>query len=168
MRLRELQLKDAPFMLEWMHDSNVTEKLKTRFETKTLDDCRSFIRDSADSTKNLHLAIVNDEDEYMGTVSLKNLEAEQAEFAITVRSCAMGKKYSQYGMKEIIRKGFEELKLQRIYWCVSPLNERAIRFYDKNGYHRIGVRELSVPAGQYTDQETAWYIWYLETAPVVS
>ncbi len=168
MRLRELQLKDAPFMLEWMHDSNVTEKLKTRFGTKTLDDCRSFIRDSADSTKNLHLAIVNDEDEYMGTVSLKNLEAEQAEFAITVRSCAMGKKYSQYGMKEIIRKGFEELKLQRIYWCVSPLNERAIRFYDKNGYHRIGVRELSVPAGQYTDQETAWYIWYLEIAPVVS
>ena len=155
-------------MLEWMHDSNVTEKLKTRFGTKTLDDCRSFIRDSADGTKNLHLAIVNDEDEYMGTVSLKNLEADQAEFAITVRSCAMGKKYSQYGMKEIIRKGFEELKLQRIYWCVSPLNESAIRFYDKNGYHRIDVRELSVPAGQYTEQETAWYIWYAEESPVLS
>lgn len=155
-------------MLEWMHDSNVTEKLKTRFGTKTLDDCRSFIRDSADGTKNLHLAIVNDEDEYMGTVSLKNLEADQAEFAITVRSCAMGKKYSRYGMKEIIRKGFEELKLQRIYWCVSPLNERAIRFYDKNGYHRIDVRELSVPAGQYTEQETAWYIWYAEESPVLS
>jgi RimJ/RimL family protein N-acetyltransferase len=168
MKLRKLQLKDAPFMLEWMHDSNVTEKLKTRFGTKTLDDCRAFIRDSADSTKNLHLAIVNDEDEYMGTVSLKNLEADQAEFAITVRSCAMGKKYSQYGMKEIIRKAFEELKLRRVYWCVSPLNERAIRFYDKNGYHRIDVRELSVPAGQYTEQEMAWYIWYLETAPVVS
>ena len=168
MKLRELQLKDAPFMLEWMHDSNVTEKLKTRFGTKTLDDCRSFIRDSADGTKNLHLAIVNDEDEYMGTVSLKNLEADQAEFAITVRSCAMGKKYSQYGMKEIIRKGFEELKLQRIYWCVSPLNERAIRFYDKNGYHRINVGELSVPAGQYTEQEMAWYIWYAEESSVVS
>ena len=168
MKLRELQLKDAPFMLEWMHDSNVTEKLKTRFGTKTLDDCRSFIRDSADGTKNLHLAIVNDEDEYMGTVSLKNLEADQAEFAITVRSCAMGKKYSQYGMKEIIRKGFEELKLQRIYWCVSPLNERAIRFYDKNGYHRINVGELSVPAGQYTEQEMAWYIWYAEESPVLS
>ncbi|MBP5170117.1 MAG: GNAT family N-acetyltransferase [Oscillospiraceae bacterium] len=166
MKLRKLQLKDAPFMLEWMHDSNVTEKLKTKFGTKTLDDCRAFIRESADCIKNLHLAIVDDEDEYMGTVSLKNLEADQAEFAITVRSCAMGRNYSRFGMREIIRKGFEELKLKRIYWCVSPLNERAIRFYDKNGYHRININELSIPAGQYSEQEMAWYIWYLEKPSV--
>lgn len=41
-----------------------------------------------DTRKNLHLAIVDENDEYMGTVSLKNIEEDKAEFAITVRKNA--------------------------------------------------------------------------------
>ena len=37
MKLRFLQEKDAPLMLEWMHDKNVTEKLRANFAAKTLD-----------------------------------------------------------------------------------------------------------------------------------
>lgn len=36
MRLRDLELKDAPFMLEWMHDENVVEKLRGKFKEKTI------------------------------------------------------------------------------------------------------------------------------------
>lgn len=34
MRLRNLELKDAPFMLEWMHDESVVENLRGRFSEK--------------------------------------------------------------------------------------------------------------------------------------
>ena len=43
MTLRKLEQKDAEFMLEWMHDSSVVGNLKNNFETKTIEDCRSFI-----------------------------------------------------------------------------------------------------------------------------
>lgn len=140
MRLRQLEMKDAPFMLQWMHDSGVVENLRGNFATKNLDDCERFIRESVSDT-NVHLAIVSDEDEYMGTVSLKNIENKAAEFAITVRSEAMGRGYSWFGMKTIIEKAFVELGLDRVYWCVSRNNQRAVRFYDKHNFHEV----LDVP-----------------------
>lgn len=137
MRLRNLELKDAPFMLEWMHDENVVEKLRGKFKEKTLADAESFINASINMEEDIHLAIVSDEDEYMGTVSLKNIERDSnsAEFAITVRRSAMGRGYSWYGMEEIIQRGFEIYGLDSIYWCVSRENERAVRFYDKHNFH---------------------------------
>ena len=136
MYLRKLQLKDAPLMLAWMHDENVVGNLRGNFASKTIDDCICFIENSL-SDSNIHLAIASDEDEYMGTVSLKHIEDGSAEFAITVRSEAMGRGYSWFGIEAIIKKAFEELGLESVYWCVLRDNERAVRFYEKHGFHEI-------------------------------
>lgn len=137
MYLRNLEIKDAPLMLEWMHDKNVTENLYTDFSTKTIDDAIEFIKNSCIDTENIHLAIASDIDEYMGTVSLKHIDRElmTAEFAITVRKSAMHKGYSWFGMKTIIEKAFNEFGLESVYWCVSKSNLRAVRFYDKHNFH---------------------------------
>ena len=139
MKLRKLDLKDAPLMLEWMHDIDVTRNLRTDFAVKTIKDCENFIKASEDISKNIHFAIVTDEDEYMGTVSLKNVErnTNSAEFGITVRKCAMGHGYSWFGMIDIIQKAFDEFGLECVYWCVSRDNARAVRFYDKHNFHKI-------------------------------
>ena len=147
MYLRKLELKDAPLMLSWMHDEMVTKYLQTDFGSKTLSKCHFFIERSLKDTANMHLAIVSDEDEYMGTVSLKHIIDGSAEFAITVRSCAMGKGYSKYAMETIFDKGFDELNLKSIFWCVSPKNKRAIRFYDKNGYKHISPDSIKIGGG---------------------
>lgn len=156
MRIRNLELKDAPLMLEWMHDESVVKDMQADFCSKTLYDCNKFIMSSRDTCKNLHLAITDDNDEYMGTVSLKNIEEDKAEFAITVRKCAMGKGYSQFGMNEIIKIGLEDMKLSSIYWYVNKNNKRAIKFYDKNGYQRISPEII----GEGTNKS---YIWYQKT-----
>ena len=137
MKLRKLELKDAPLMLELMLDETVVKDMKADCSSKTLEDCNHFILSSKDTRKNLHLAIVDENDEYMGTVSLKNIEEDKAEFAITVRKYAMGKGYSRFGMREIIKIGLEDMNLSSIYWYVDKNNQRAINFYDKNGYQRI-------------------------------
>ena len=162
MKLRALEQQDAPLMLEWMHDESVVSHLGTNFMEKTIDDCRRFI-DWANSTDtDLHLAVEDDNGEYMGTVSLKHIQGGTAEFAITVRGCAMGKGYSRFGMAAILDKGITELGLHSIYWCVSRHNARAVRFYDKNGY----IRTNSVPdaiLGAYTSEQLADFIWYVYT-----
>lgn len=164
MNLRKLELKDAPLMLEWMHDPDVVQDMQADFAHKTLIDCENFIRASQTDNKNLHLAVVDDDNTYMGTVSLKNIENGAAEFAITIRESAMGKGFSKYAMSEIIRIGLEELKLKSVYWCVSPENKRAVKFYDKNGYTRIDFSKLNISGGVwYSPQQLQHYIWYQKT-----
>ena len=160
MKLRRLELKDAPLMLEWMHDKSVVENLRTDFGSKTLEDCQKFISSSQNDNMNINLAIVDDEDTYMGTVSLKNIKDGAAEFGITIRSIAMGKGYSKIAMEEMLRIGVEELGIESIYWCVSPENKRAVRFYDKNGYERVNAEQLIITGG-YSQEQIAFYIWYL-------
>lgn len=157
MKLRKLKRTDAPLMLEWMHDDSVVHDMRTDFSTKTLEDCINFIELADDDSEYLHLAVVDDNDEYMGTVSLKHIKDSNAEFGITVRKCAMGKGYSKYGMNQIINIGFRKLKLTCVYWCVDPHNERAIRFYDKNEYERC---DCPNHVKWYTDEEKKRFIWY--------
>ena len=137
MDLRKLELSDAPLMLEWMHDRNVVENLSANFSQKTIEDCNSFIKSSWEDTENLHLAIVNDENEYMGTVSLKHINNNSAEFGIAVRKLAMSRGYAWFAMESIIEKAFEELDLESVYWCVSSFNKRAVRFYKKHNFHEV-------------------------------
>ena len=157
MRLRPLKPGDAACMLEWMHDPSVVRYMQTDFSRKTLEDCLRFIEAAQNAERDIHLAITADDDDaYLGTVSLKHIEKHQAEFAITIRACAMGSGISAQAMRSILEYGLKELNLSRIYWCVSPENARAVRFYDKNGYRRIPAPD--VPA--YTAEQRTLYIWY--------
>jgi len=157
MKLRRLEEKDAPLMLEWMHDEAVVRDMRTDFARKTLEDCISFIRASADTAKHLHLAIADDNDEYMGTVSLKNIADGAAEFGITVRRCAMGRGFSFFGMRRVLAMGFEELGLERIYWCVSRNNTRACRFYDKHGFPEETESSPEILARYRETKDLKWY-----------
>lgn len=140
-------------MLEWMQDDEVVQFLKADFASKTISDCENFVSRASNKSNNFHLAIVDDQDAYMGTVSLKNIENGKAEFAITMRKAAMGTGYAVEAMKEMIRRGFDEIGLNSIYWCVAPENQRAIRFYDKNGYNQCDFGELDIPGGGIARQK---------------
>ena len=161
MHLRRLELRDAPLMLEWMHDPSVVEHLHANFLSKTAEDCERFIANSHADETNLHLAIADESDVYQGTVSLKDIHDGTAEFAITIRAAAMGKGVSAAAMKEIIRIGFEETGLNSVFWCVSPENKRAVRFYEKNGYVRVPPGRLSIRG--YGDDMIRSLFWYLVT-----
>lgn len=162
MKLRKLMAKDAELMLEWMHDKDVVLWMQSDFASKTLSDCERFIANNQECGADLNLAIVDESDEYMGTVSLKHIdkEAKNAEFAITVRKGAMGKGFSQYGMKEILQIGFYELGLESIFWCVSIENKRAIRFYDKSDAERIDDIPEKI-MNSYSSEQLEKMIWYV-------
>ncbi len=158
MKLRRLNSNDAQRMYDWMHDTSVVEKMQTDFRSKTMEDCNAFIANSY-TQQNRHMAIVDDNDIYMGTVSLKHITDQTAEFAITICKDAMGKGYSSWAMKEIIRIAFEQYNINTIYWCVAPDNIRALKFYDKNGYKRVTMGKIEYVDG-YTQEQRRQYIWY--------
>lgn len=157
MNLRRLKDKDAPLMLEWMHDETVTNGLQADFASKTIGDVRAFIENSNQDTSNLHVAIVSDEDEYMGTVSLKHIGDGNAEFAIAIRTIAMGRGYAWFGLEEILKIAFEELDLESVYWCVSRNNTRAVKFYDKHNFHETIDIPVSIAKRYKGVENLKWY-----------
>ena len=69
----------------------------------------------------------------------------------------MGKGYSIKALQEIFAIGANDYNVRLFYWCVSPFNDRANRFYTKNGFKRFN------PNGKiegYTDKEIKTYYWY--------
>ena len=118
MVLRELEEKDAKYMLEWMHDPNVYSFLGKDFSSMTIDNCLGFIKSSRKNPGNgRNFAIVDEKDEYMGTISLKNIELEEkrGEYAISCRTKAMGKGFAKAASEELFSYAKDELGLDLIY-----------------------------------------------------
>ncbi len=152
--LRKLELTDAEPMLEWMTDPDIYKNMQYDPEAQNLEKCRTFIRNSWEDRENLHCAITNRQQEYLGTVSLKNIDRKNknAEFAIALCPKAMGKGVSASALREIMKKAFEEQNLNKVYLYVRSDNQRAVAFYKKNHltYEGCFAEHLCV-AGEYKD-----------------
>lgn len=155
--LRRLENIDAEKMLEWMHDSSVNSNFRFDFSKMTLNDVLEFIKNSFDDV-NQHFAIVNEQNECMGTISLKNINKidNNAEYAIVTRSSAHGKGFALKATKEIIEYAFNDLKLHKVYLNVLEENGRANNFYKKCGFHFEGMSKDSV----YINGEYHNLNWY--------
>lgn len=130
-------------MLTWMHDGEVVNYLMKDFAAMTLDDCISFIEDAKRNRESIHLAIIDDNNAYHGTVSLKRIIKGTAEFGIVIDRNAQGTGLAAYAMREMLRIGFEVEQLKCIYWCLHVQNQRAKAFYLKNKYRIVCVEDLT-------------------------
>ncbi|MEX1307711.1 MAG: GNAT family protein, partial [Eubacteriales bacterium] len=140
MILRELKLTDAPSMLEWMHDETISQQF--RFDTmgQTQETVEAFIKKSMNDAENKHFAIVDESDEYMGTISLKHIDNNDktAEYAIVLRKKAQGQGLARQATRALLEKAFIEYGLNKVYLNVLSQNKRAIRFYESFGFKPEG------------------------------
>lgn len=134
--LRPLQEKDAPRMVEMMQDAQTIRYLQIGGPDYTLETALGFIGRTKDESRHLHRAVVDENDVYQGTISLKNIDRdkEEAEYAISMHPEAQGKGAAAAGTKAIVALAFNELQLRRVYLNVLQENERANRFYQKCGF----------------------------------
>lgn len=137
MRLRPLQEKDIAGQLEWMHDAFVYVQFKQAFETFTYSDVLNFIK-TGNNEQNHHFAVVDDQDEYLGTVSLKNIDhvSSSAEFAIVIRRSAWGRGVGGFAVKAILKHA-KELGLKTVYLKVLNQNEIATHLYEKFNFIHV-------------------------------
>ena len=157
MQLRELQKKDAKYMLEWMHDENVNSYLGKDFRHMTLEQCEEFILHSTlEQDINKHYAIADASDEYIGTISLKNIDREvgHAEYAISCRTKAMGKGYAKEATEELFRIAKEKMGLSLIYLNVYDFNVRAQKLYLKVGFEQISKPDF---IHEECDERLLWF-----------
>lgn len=161
MIIRTLKQKDLPFMMEWMQDDDIVKNFQTDFKSFTKEKVEAFIESASKQSlldNNLSYAIVDEDDCYLGTISLKNIDREHrnAEYAIVSRKAAHGKGYAKRASEEILKVAFCELGLEKVYLYVSVNNVGANKFYRKFGFVEEGVfRKHTKIDGELTD--IRWY-----------
>lgn len=161
MYLRELKEKDIDGMLEWMHDPEIQKYFHVTMTERTREDVQQFIKSAVANPiegKDIHYAIADDDDEYLGTISLKHVDliSLNAEYAISLRKCAQGKGIAAWATKEILKIAFEEFLLHRIYLNVLSDNQKAIRLYEKCGFVFEGTfRNHLLLGGEF--KSLKWY-----------
>jgi diamine N-acetyltransferase len=156
-KLRKLEPKDAVFMLEWMHDNDITCNFQQDFAHFTIDEALKFIEDSYSDT-NQNFAVVDKSDEYLGTISLKHISYtnEKAEYAIVMRKKVHGTGAAQDATNELIKYAFDILNLHKVYLSVIEENIRAQKMYEKCGFKYEGLDIDSVKInGKYKNHK--WY-----------
>lgn len=139
--LREIREEDAEDMLDWMHDPESQKGFQKNILGVTLEEAREFcrnakLRENLEQGQSIHLAVAGAGDEYLGTISLKEINPEyhSAELAIALRKKARGKGIATKAVELLLKKAFEEMNLHRIYLTVLADNIPAIRLYERCGF----------------------------------
>lgn len=156
--LRQLDIKDAPAMQSCLNDKENTQYMLVGEKTFSLQDCEDFVKNSSSDQNNVHLAIVDENNEWVGTISLKHIDREvgQAEYAIITAKEVHGKGYAYKATMELLDYAFSSLKLQRVYLNVTSDNLRAINFYKRCGFvHEGTFRKAILIKGVLKDLE--WF-----------
>lgn len=161
MKLRRLRKEDAEGMLEWMHDAEINCKFRFDAASYTLEQAKDFIiqaEEAYNQGKTYHWAITEDGEAYLGTISLKGIDLENrnAEYAICLRKCAMGKGIAYEATGFVLEYAFSSLGLHRIYLNVLSDNKRAIHLYERCGFQFEGEWKEHL----YLDERYHSLRWY--------
>ncbi len=144
-----------------MHDPVIQKSFRFNTENKKKEDVLNFIRKAEVEPidgKSIHFAIVDENDDYLGTISLKNVDltSQNAEFAISLRQKAQGKGIGTKATKELLNLAFNKFGLERVYLNVLSENEKAIHLYEKCGFIYEGeFRKHLFLRGEY--RPLKWY-----------
>lgn len=156
--LRNLELKDAKAMYETICDTNVNAYMNIDGSKSSIENCENYIINANANSNFKHFAIVDEKDNWVGTISLKNIDfdVKQAEYAIITSSKVHGKGYALTATKELLDYAFNKLGLNRVYLDVVKENVRANKFYLKCGFKLEGTfRQAILIKGKVYDLN--WY-----------
>jgi len=156
--LRELSRHDLPILNRWRNDPDLIRMLGSNFLFIAPEiDERWFDQYCGQRDRAVRLAIVTpDGDEFIGCVNLTNIHPinRSAEFSIMIGTEQhRGKGIGELATKQMLRHGFDDLNLARIYLYAVSYNTRAIELYRRIGFQMEGtLRAALFKNGRFEDE----------------
>ncbi|MDO4732592.1 MAG: GNAT family N-acetyltransferase [Bacillota bacterium] len=157
---RELEFRDAPALLAWAQDPRGGRFFRGESSSLCLKDMEGFILGTMLCAGDLHRAIVNEADQLVGLLSLKNIDEEKrrAEFSIGLLPAAQGKGLAGAAVAELLPVAFDELGLESIYMYTDAGNLPTRAFNERCGFRLLeSPPEGILPDLPEAGGELCWY-----------
>lgn len=157
LQLRQLELSDAPIVQRLAGDPAIAATTLTIPHPYTLDAAEAWIQGTQEGFKrgdDYVFALVRKTDgEFIGVMEISpEREHKRAELGYWVARSQWGQGYATEAARRLIRFGFEELKLNRIYATYFTHNPASARVMQKAGMTFEGVRRQHIlKNGQFID-----------------
>ncbi|MCM3227370.1 GNAT family N-acetyltransferase [Terribacillus saccharophilus] len=157
--LRELTLTDVEDRYKWCLDKEVIRYLNmpSKYPPFSRKETEDWIAACMNKTNGYHQkSITTKEGNHIGWVDLKNVDKlnKHAELGIAIGDKTYwGRGYGLSAMKEILRWGFDQLDLNKIWLRVEVDNVKAIASYKRIGYVEEGIlRQDRLRDGEFVDR----------------
>jgi RimJ/RimL family protein N-acetyltransferase len=155
-RLRAYREDDLKLAFAMVNNQAVTRYLQF-MRPRSLHEEREWLQNAMrnDDPTVISLAIESVDNEYVGGVGLMHIDRRNrsAELGISIaRPDDWGRGLGTEAAELMMRHGFEELGLHRVYLRVYDYNERGVRSYKKLGFVEEGrMREAHFRHGSWHD-----------------
>ncbi|MDF2630474.1 MAG: putative acetyltransferase [Symbiobacteriaceae bacterium] len=156
-RLRRVNPElDTDDRYRWLNDPDTVRYLGMRPARLSREEVRSYLEKCADSARDIaEFAIETSDGCHIGGTCLRafNHTARSAEFGICIgEEDFRGQGYGTEVTRLMVKIGFEEFNLNRIWLHVSADNPAGVRAYEKAGFQREGwLRQHGFINGKYYD-----------------
>jgi UDP-4-amino-4,6-dideoxy-N-acetyl-beta-L-altrosamine N-acetyltransferase len=151
--LRALEDRDIEHLRIWR---NHPDLMKYHFSDLPVSEAgqRRWYQNYSGDSGTIVFIIEDEEQAQIGYTILKNIDHKnrQAEIGLYLDPAQQGKGYGKDAFLVLMRYGFYELNLHRIYLEVFAFNQKAFRMYEKLGFKEEGrLREAFFSQNQYHD-----------------
>jgi RimJ/RimL family protein N-acetyltransferase len=158
--LRAPDMGDIDRMARWMNDRDVTRNLAFRYQLSIAAE-EAWLRDRTSqpmSYTQTSFAIETKDGAHIGGCGIHTGQVESRVASVGIyigEKERWGHGYGTDAVRTLVRFGFEEMNLNRIWLHVFASNERAIASYLKCGYVEEGrLRQSHFADGVYSDVVT--------------
>ncbi len=153
--LRPLEMEDIDSFILWLNDQDVRQYLERMSPLNRIRE-KEFVENLYKDDRDIVLGIaLKENDHLIGNIGLHKVSSpyRRASLGIFIgdKSC-WSKGYGTEALRLMLRHGFDQLNLHRIFLTVLSFNARAIRAYEKVGFKKEGaLRDHIYRNGTYYD-----------------
>ncbi|BFI99030.1 MULTISPECIES: GNAT family N-acetyltransferase [Priestia] len=158
-KLRELNLSDVEDRYKWSLDKQVTKYLVVpdEYPPFTRENTEQWIKLCISKSNGYEQrAVMTEEDKHIGWVDLKNFDKvnKNAELGIAIGDREYwGKGYGMSALLEMLRIGFLEFNLVKVWLRVDIDNLSAVKSYERAGFINEGLmRSDRYRKGEFVDR----------------
>jgi RimJ/RimL family protein N-acetyltransferase len=151
--LTPLQSEDSLRLLEWINDRTLVVLSAPFRPISRAEHDRWF--EQIRLRKDVRIFGIREGDRLVGSCQLHSIHVLHRSAELQIRigvDDARGRGVGREALRQLLRYGFDELELHRIYLHVFTTNDRAIRLYERAGFRHEGVgREAALIDGAWVD-----------------
>ncbi|MGN6325151.1 GNAT family N-acetyltransferase [Pseudolysinimonas sp.] len=159
-RLRGVRESDLEPLIRWRSEPALDILQSSTIDPPAEHQFREFLRSHASGPssrdrRGFAVETVEEPNRLLGFVTLSGIEAQHrsAEFAIALDPSSGGHGYGVDATRTMVRYGFREVGLHRVWLNVWAYNDRAIRTYRRAGFVEEGrLRDAVFHDGRWHDE----------------